>query len=287
MLHASHLLLVSGYTLGCVIVWQRSFVPWIFAWMDKSSTNFVVYCIALLYDTLRPHLYSTMKYCIPRVVPPPGSLYRLVGDPYKPSFPTVTGRGHNPMHTLFVGKETTSISSMLHHAPSHLHLLCRHIPNVNALVGWGHLIGHFLIFRVLHLVEPILKQTTATYQKIDTTMLYNSTTFSYFSHIYISRFSGKTKRFTNTGVGTSSKSPECFTKTVPERTALDSPKINSFFFPESHVSTGGLYGLKQEEHETNKHYRSLHVIPICYRCLDYPLSWYSFSKIKTLLYSCS
>ena len=138
-----------------------------------------------------------MKYCIPRVVPPPGSLYRLVGDPYKPSFPTVTGRGHNPMHTLFVGKETTSISSMLHHAPSHLHLLCRHIPNVNALVGWGHLIGHFSIFRVLHLsVEPILKQTTATYQKIDTTMLYKSTTFSYFSHIYISRFSGKTKRFT-------------------------------------------------------------------------------------------
>ena len=172
-----------------------------------------------------------MKYCIPRVVPPPGSLYRLVGDPYKPSFPTVTGRGHNPMHTLFVGKETTSISSMLHHAPSHLHLLCRHIPNVNALVGWGHLIGHFSIFRVLHLsVEPILKQTTATYQKIDTTMLYKSTTFSYFSHIYISHFSGKTKRFTNTGVGTSSKSPECFTKTVPERTALDSPKINSFFF---------------------------------------------------------
>ena len=78
MLHASHLHLISGYTLGCVIVWQRSFVPWIFAWMDKSSTNFVVdssdvkktvqlksagmfiankimYCIALLYDTLRPH----------------------------------------------------------------------------------------------------------------------------------------------------------------------------------------------------------------------------------------
>lgn len=113
-------------------------------------------------------------------------------------------------------------------------------------------------------------------------MLYKSTTFSYFSHIYISHFSGKTKRFTNTGVGTSSKSPECFTKTVPERTALDSPKINSFFFPESHVSTGGLYGLKQEEHETNKHYRSLHVIPICYRCLDYPLSWYSFSKNQNI-----
>ena len=48
-------------------------------------------------------------HCIHWVVPLPATLTTrnitfLVGDPYKPSFATVTGRGDNPMYTLVFGR---------------------------------------------------------------------------------------------------------------------------------------------------------------------------------------
>ncbi len=150
-------------------------------------------------------------------------------------YPTTTLVQYHPeIHTLSWWKQHPFLPSCSIYT-SHWRLLRRHIPNVNALVGRGHLkvnipmpgmccrnLGGPTWLRLVYLsVEPIVKQTTANI-KIQQISEHDFDIFL---------FSVEKTHFTNPGVGTSSKSPGCLTKTVPERTALDSPKSIRFFAP--------------------------------------------------------
>ncbi len=60
--------------------------------------------------------FDTKNMGIPWVVPPPRMpvttriITFVVGNPYKPSFATVTGRGDNPRYTMNMGTTSCTIS---------------------------------------------------------------------------------------------------------------------------------------------------------------------------------